>query len=268
MTIYPIFIIVVFGSIAVICNDRYAKNPRKNLVWAGWILAAIPLLLLGFGVFPVSGENAIKNIGHGVILPFILGMGCLWMAAYFYNLDGTRRQKKQSDVPIKIKNAVEVDDPDVVDQTSYIEESDQQDEAQEAEAITLDEVERRKAATERKSRYEKAKEYLRMSMKTYTEGERNAAVEVLYCYYENGCIIPCRLPISKKEEISNEDLVLVGGTVFFLLSKEGKYNRDDCAKFLKSVFSIPLEQMKEDTISKKLPGRNRVESLLAKIGKE
>lgn len=267
MTIYPIFIIVVFGSIAVICNDRYAKNPRKNLIWAGCLLAAIPLLLLGFGVFPMTGENVIKNIAHGVLLPFILGMGCLWMAAHFYNQDGTRSQKKQLDVPIKIKNAVEVDDLDV-DQTSYIDESYQQDESQEAESITLDEVERRKAATERKSRYEKAKEYLRMSMKTYTEGERNAAVEVLYCYYENGCIIPCRLPISKKEEISNEDLVLVGGTVFFLLSKEGKYNRDDCAKFLKSVFSIPLEQMKEDTISKKLPGRNKVERLLAKIGKE
>lgn len=196
MTIYPIFIIVVFGSIAVICNDRYAKNPRKNLIWAGCLLAAIPLLLLGFGVFLMTGENVIKNIAHGVLLPFILGMGCLWMAAHFYNLDGTRRQKKQSDVPIKIKNAVEIDDLDV-DQTSYIDESDQQDESQKAEAITLDEVERRKAATERKSRYEKAKEYLRMSMKTYTEGERNAAVEVLYCYYENGCIIRKRLRVRR-----------------------------------------------------------------------
>ena len=259
---------IVFGSIAVICNDRFAKNPRKVLVWVGWLLAAISLLLFGFGVFPVSGENALKNIVHGVILPFIAGMGCLWMAASIYNLDGTRKQRKHADAPIKIKNTVAVDDPDVVDQTSYVEECDKQDEPQEAEAITLDDVERRKAATERKSRYEKAKEYMRMSMKTYTEGERNAAVEVLYSYYENGCIIPCRLPISKKEEITNEDLVLIGGTVFFLLSKEGKYNRADCAKFLKSVFSIPLEQMKEDTISKKLPGRNKVERLLAKIGKE
>lgn len=262
MTIYPIFIIVVFGSVAVICNDHYAKNPRKNLVWAGWILAAIPLLLLGFGVFPMSGENAIKNIGHGVIMPFILGMGCLWMAAYYYNLDGTRRQKKQAVAPVSIGTTEDVD------QTSLIEEPEPQEESQDPEAITSDEIERRKAALERKSRFEKAKEYLRMSMKTYTEGERNAAVEVLYAYYENENIIPCKDPISKKEEISNEDLVFIGGTIFFLLSKEGKYNRDDCAKFLKSVFAIPLEQMKEDTISKKLPGRNKVERLLAKIGKE
>ena len=60
-----------------------------------------------------------------------------------------------------------------------------------------------------------------MSMKTYTEGERNAATEVLYAYFVNENIIPCKVPISKKEEISNEDLVFIGGTIFFLLSKEG-----------------------------------------------
>lgn len=265
---YTIIIILVLGSIAVICNDRYAKNPRKVLVWVGWLSAAISMLLFGFGVFPVTGENALKNIAHGVVLPLGLGMGCLWMAATLYNLDGTRKQKKQSENPTMINPVLEADETDVADLTSHFEETDQQEESQEMEIITLDEEERRKAALERKSRFEKAKEYMRMAMKIYTEGERNAAVEVLSAYYENGVIIPCRVPISKKEEISNENLIMVGGTVFFLLSKEGKYNRDDCAKFLKSVFAIQLTNLNESTISKKLPGKKAIEKNNPMIGKE
>lgn len=215
------------------------------------------MLLFGLGAVPVFYDGTGIPYLYYDILAFCLGLTCLDLASSKYikkvNVDIPRKEvhetKEETVTPIDVLKSSEQD-------------------SEPKEMIPMDEMERRQAEVERKNRFEKAKGFLRKSMRSYTEGERLAATEVLQEYADHLIIIPPKVVLSVKEEISNEKILEIGTMTFYLLFGSGKFNRNDCVKFLKTVFAAQLNNLEESSIIKKLPGKNRINLLLEKEGKE
>lgn len=253
----PIILTILLALVAFISIHRFSKNPRKVLIWLGSCMAIIPLLLYGLGLVPDSEVGLTDSVMYIVIMPFLIGMVYIGCAAEFFT-------HKKRDHEVKATTTIVEKDPTATCSTDSDEDVLNHCTYEAGENIPISDMDVRKAEIDRKSRLDKAKQYLRYSMSMYKENEIKAVIDVLETYAQEGIIQSPNVPIPPKEDMPNDKLYFIGASVFYLL-KGVKYDKKDCCTFLKSTFAESLKNV-NSSIDKKLPGQKRIAEKLKDNG--
>lgn len=253
----PSILTVLIAFAAFFCIYRFTKNPRKVLIWLGSCMSFLSLLLYSLGLVPNSEAGLTDSVMYIVIMPFLIGMVYISVAAKY--LTPTKQDHEvEATTTIVEKDPTATcstdSDEDVLNHCTY----------EAGENIPISDMDVRKAEIDRKSRLDKAKQYLRYSMSMYKEDEIKAVIDVLETYAQEGIIQSPNVPILPKEDMPNDKLYFIGASVFYLL-KGVKYDKKDCCTFLKSTFAESLKNV-NSSIDKKLPGQKRIAEKLKDNG--